>query len=95
MSADNHNEGFGLGRLALVLAGLLVLTAVTVAVSTVDLGALKITVALLIASAKATLVLFFFMEIGHSGRLVKISFIGTIITLAFFIGFLFFDVALR
>jgi len=95
MTPDRHNEGFGPGRLALVLAGLLVLTTITVAVSTIELGPLKIFAALLIASVKSTLVLFYFMELGHAGRLVKISFVGTILVLACFIGFLFFDVAFR
>jgi len=81
--------------LALVLAAVLCLTAVTVAVSYLDLGAFKITAALTIAAAKATLVLLFFMGIGKTGKAIPITFITTIVILAVFIGLLFFDIAYR
>jgi len=83
------------GRLMGVLVALLVLTVVTVAASYVDLGALNVWVALLIASTKASLVLFFFMHIGIEGRLVVVSFLGTVLFLAVMIGFTFWDVAFR
>jgi len=83
------------GRLMAVLAALLVLTGVTVAASYVDLGALNIWVALVIASVKVSLVLIFFMHIGVEGRLVVLSFLGTVFFLAIMIGFIFWDVAFR
>ncbi len=81
--------------LALVLAALLCFTALTVAVSFLDLGAFKITAALSIAAVKATLVLLFFMGIGRASKAVPITFITTIVILAVFIGLLFFDIAYR
>lgn len=81
--------------LALAIAALLCLTALTVSLSRFDLGALKIAAALTIAAVKATLVLLVFMRIGKTGKAVPISFIATIIILAIFIGFIFFDIAYR
>ncbi len=49
---------------------LMVLTAVTVAVSYVHLGMMNVVVALLIASAKASLVALFFMHLREETRLV-------------------------
>ena len=83
------------GRLMAVLAALLVLTGITVAASYVDLGPLNVWVALVIASAKASLVLLFFMHIGIEGRLVVASFLSTVFFLAIMIGFTFWDVAFR
>lgn len=53
-----------------VFAALLLLTAVTVLVSYVDLGLMNGVVALLIASAKASLVALFFMHLKGESRLV-------------------------
>jgi cytochrome c oxidase subunit 4 len=53
-----------------VFAALLALTVVTVLVSYVDLGLGNVVVALLIASAKASLVALFFMHLKGESRLV-------------------------
>jgi cytochrome c oxidase subunit 4 len=53
-----------------VFAALLLLTVITVLVSYVDLGLLNVVVALLIASAKASLVALFFMHLKGESRLV-------------------------
>ena len=55
----------------LVFAALIVLTWVTTIVSTVDLGALNIYVALSIAIFKASLVILFFMHVKYGTRLTK------------------------
>ena len=47
----------------LVLLGLVVLTAISVAVTTIQLGPLTVTIALLLASAKAFIVLIYFMHL--------------------------------
>lgn len=54
-----------------VFAALIVLTWVTAWVSTVDLGALNIYVALSIAIFKASLVVLFFMHVKYGTRLTK------------------------
>jgi cytochrome c oxidase subunit 4 len=78
-----------------VLLGLLVLTGVTVAVSRIELGALNIWAAILIASVKSSLVLLFFMHLKFEGRFIRITFLVTIFTLAVLIAFLFWDVSFR
>lgn len=79
----------------IVWALLLVLTAITVAVSRAHLGALNIWVALGIASLKSGLVIFFFMHLKYERPLFKIILLITLVTLATFIGLTFFDVHYR
>jgi cytochrome c oxidase subunit 4 len=55
----------------LVFFALIVLTWVTAIVSTIDLGALNIYVALSIAIFKASLVVLFFMHVKYGTRLTK------------------------
>jgi cytochrome c oxidase subunit 4 len=55
----------------LVFFALIVLTWVTTIVSTIDLGALNIYVALSIAIFKASLVVLFFMHVKYGSRLTK------------------------
>jgi cytochrome c oxidase subunit 4 len=59
-----------------IFAALAVLTAVTVTVAFVNLGALNFPVALGIAVFKATLVVLFFMHVKYSSRLTKLV-VGT------------------
>lgn len=78
-----------------VLLLLFALTGTTVLFSTIDLGGFNIWMALGIASLKATLVLLFFMHLKQESRFLKISFLSTILILAIFIGFMFWDIAFR
>ena len=80
---------------ALVLAGLLVLTGITVGVSFIDLGRFNVWIALCIASMKGSLVLMFFMHLKYENRVLVLSFLGTIFFLAIMISFIFWDVAFR
>jgi cytochrome c oxidase subunit 4 len=57
---------------------LLVLTAVTIGASRVDLGALNVVVALAIAGVKAALVLAYFMHLRHSPALVWAVAVGSL-----------------
>lgn len=82
-------------QLGMVLAVLLVLTAVTVGVSYVHLGFFNIPIALAIASTKVTFVLLFFMHLKYEGRIINISFLSTVGVLVILIGFTFWDVAYR
>jgi cytochrome c oxidase subunit 4 len=59
-----------------IFGGLMVLTVVTVAVATVNLGRLNFPVAIGIAITKATLVILFFMHAKYSSKLTKL-FVGT------------------
>jgi cytochrome c oxidase subunit IV len=64
-----------------VFAALLGLTLLTVLVSYVKLGEFHTPVALLIAAAKATLVLLFFMHLLHSPRLTWLALGAALLTL--------------
>ena len=55
-----------------IFGALMVLTAVTVSVAFINLGALNFPVALGIAILKATLVILFFMHVKYSSRLTKL-----------------------
>jgi cytochrome c oxidase subunit 4 len=63
-------HGTGYGTYVTVFAALLVLTAVTVGVSYIDLGLWNVTVALIVASVKASLVALYFMHLRREGLLV-------------------------
>jgi cytochrome c oxidase subunit IV len=95
MEEHTTDSGLSYGGLALVLLGLLLLTALTIAASRFNTGFFKVEAALAIATAKACLVLFFFMRLGRAGRAVARTFVITIAVLALFIGLIFFDVAYR
>ena len=62
-----------------IFGALMVLTAVTVGVAFVNLGALNFPVAIGIAITKATLVVLFFMHVKYSSRLTKM-----VVGMAFF-----------
>jgi cytochrome c oxidase subunit IV len=81
--------------LALTLAGLLVMTGVTVGAAYIDLGWVNVWIALAIASIKASLVLVVFMHMKFEGRALRWSFLSTVGFLAVMIGFTFWDVAFR
>ena len=93
LNGEQHKESYR--ELALVLLALLALTAVTVTVSRINLGGLRIATALTIAAVKATIVLIFFMHMRNAGRVVAVTFVITLVILAIFIGFIFFDIAYR
>jgi cytochrome c oxidase subunit 4 len=56
----------------IIFGSLMVLTAITVAVAFINLGALNFPVAIGIAILKATLVVLFFMHVKFSSRLTKL-----------------------
>jgi cytochrome c oxidase subunit 4 len=59
-----------------IFLALLVLTAVTVAVATVNLGAWNTVVMLTVASAKALLVVLYFMHLRWTERLSQVVLLG-------------------
>jgi cytochrome c oxidase subunit 4 len=78
-----------------ILGILFILTAITIGVSMIDLGKLNVWIALIIASTKCSLVVLFFMHLKHESRVIKISFVVTLFTVAILIGFIFWDIAFR
>jgi cytochrome c oxidase subunit IV len=69
-----------------VWATLLVLTAVTVFVATLELGPFNAIVALSIATVKALLVLLFFMELRYSTALTKVAVVAAVFFLMLLAG---------
>ena len=78
-----------------VWLALLALTAVTVTVSRMDLGAFSTLTAIVIASVKAGLVLWFFMHLKYERLLFKVLLLVPVVTLAVIIGLTFVDVLYR
>jgi cytochrome c oxidase subunit 4 len=68
-----------------IFSALMVLTAITVGVAFINLGALNPIVALGVAAIKATLVILFFMHVKYSSRLTKL----TVVLSLFFVVILF------
>jgi cytochrome c oxidase subunit 4 len=92
-SRGQHTAGYRLYTITWV--ALLILTVVTIAVTKIHLGSLSILVALVIASVKAALILYFFMHLKYENRFFKIAFLLPIIVFGFFMGFTFLDVLYR
>ena len=78
-----------------VLCALLVLTLITVAVAQMDFGVLNALIAMGIATAKAALVLLFFMHLKYDNKLFFVIFLTSVFFL--FVIFLFceFDIITR
>jgi cytochrome c oxidase subunit 4 len=93
--SDEKESATSYGTLLAVLGSLLALTALTVAASRIEAVAANIWITLMIASAKASLVLLFFMRLKREKRAFMYAFLSTILLAAVFIGFLFWDVAYR
>ena len=74
---------------------LMVMTAMTVAVAYVHLGALNKVVAVGIATFKATLVILYFMHVSHSSRLTKLTVMCGFFFLAILLGLTMVDYSSR
>ena len=74
---------------------LICLTALTVAISFIDLGPWNITVALVIASIKALLVSLFFMHLFWDNKLYMIVFAAALLFLTIFLTLTMFDTETR
>lgn len=93
MSSEHHIMPYR--KLFFVYIGLLIFTAITIAVSRIHLGALNIWVAILIASMKSSLVLLYFMAMKYESKFVKYTFLLTMLIVAILLGFLFWDYGFR
>lgn len=78
-----------------VWLGLMCLTALTVWVSTVDFGFLHVLVAMIVATVKAGLVIFWFMHIKYESLTIRAMVYLAFVILGIFLSFTFFDVAYR
>jgi cytochrome c oxidase subunit IV len=87
--AEPHVGSFG-SYLA-IFGALMVLTALTVGVSRVNLGDWNLIVAVLIACVKASIVVLFFMHVKYSGPLIKLTAACGFVWLLFLFGITFAD----
>jgi len=78
-----------------VLVTLLFLTFATIAVTYVELGALTVTVALLIATVKVFIVITWFMHLKYEEPIFRYFVIGVFLLFALIIFITFFDYAFR
>ena len=78
-----------------VFGALMFLTVLTVLAAKIDLGSFNIVLAMLIAIAKSTLVLLFFMHLYYDNKTNLLFFLGSVLFLIIFIAFTYFDVAYR
>ncbi len=92
---NEHPHVISYKKLIGILIALLILTAITISVSMVDLGKFNVWAALLIASTKCTLVVLFFMHLKYENRVIRISFVVTLFCVAILIGFIFWDISFR
>jgi len=93
MNDDHRITGYG--TLTAVWLGLIILTALTVGITRVEVGGYKVAAALAIASIKSGLVIAVFMQMKHEGRLLRWLLFVALLTLAIFIGVTFFDLLYR
>jgi cytochrome c oxidase subunit 4 len=82
-------------QLAKVLIALLVLTAITVYVSGLHLGAFSVGVALLIASIKVFIVLTFFMHLKYESLFIRLMVGGVFLLFALVVVITFIDYFFR
>ncbi len=78
-----------------IIGILFVLTALTYAVSFADLGPASLTVAMLVAFVKASLVVAYFMHLKYDDKYHLFVFAGTILFVGIFFGFTMFDMNAR
>jgi cytochrome c oxidase subunit 4 len=79
----------------LTWVALLVLTALTITAARMQMGRWSMVANLLIASTKASLVLWFFMHLKYERKFFKMLFLVPIVTLTIIIGLTFFDIWYR
>ncbi len=94
MDGQRHTI-IGYGTLTAVWVALLLLTALTVGITRLELGGYRVLGALVVASLKGGLVIAFFMQMKSEGGLLRLFLLIAVVTLAIFIGFTFFDVLYR
>jgi cytochrome c oxidase subunit 4 len=80
---------------AKVLGALLALTIITVLAAGVNFGSGNVWIALLIASAKASLVALYFMHLRHDKPMSAIIFVTSLVMLALFLAFAIIDTEAR
>lgn len=92
---ENHEHVSPLSAYYKVFGALMVLTAVTYAVSYMSLGPASLPVAIVVAVIKASLVCAYFMHLKYDDRYHVFVFMSTLVFVAIFFMFTFFDLQSR
>lgn len=95
MSENHQGHILSVKFLTAILAILLLLTAVTVISTRIDLGYFKVVVALALATTKSLFVILYFMHLQYENRFMKTIVFMCFLILAIFIGMTFLDTAYR
>jgi cytochrome c oxidase subunit 4 len=95
MAVDPHSHAHSPRLYYLVFAGLILLTAATTGAAYVPLGEWHTPIGILIAVAKGTLIVLFFMHALESGRLVWMVLAVALLFLGLMFAFTFADFATR
>ena len=91
--AGNHGNAFNM--YLKVLFTLFFLTGITVWTAGIDMGALSMPVAMLIASVKASFVLYYFMHLDNDSNLNRVMFFTGVFFLLVMFAFSFGDIVTR
>jgi cytochrome c oxidase subunit 4 len=94
-AVETHHHVSPTSHYVAVLGALFVLTGLTYAVSFADLGPASLPVAIFVAVIKASLVVAFFMHLKYDDKYNLFVFLGTLIFIGIFFGFVLFDFQAR
>jgi cytochrome c oxidase subunit 4 len=92
---ESKNRPVGTKTFVFVWITLLCLTALTIKAAQMQMGEWSMVANIAIASAKASLVLWFFMHLKYEKRLFKLLLFVPILTISVIIGLTFFDIWYR
>lgn len=93
MSKNHHISSYR--SLIWVLITLLICTILTIAITSIHLGAFTVTVALLIACIKIFIVVTYFMHVKFESRLIKVMVSGVLFLFLIIVTITFIDYAYR
>ena len=94
--SEKHDEpGAGAKTFVFVWIALVILTGGTIMAAEMRMGEWSMLANLLIASTKASLVLWFFMHLKYEKKIFKMLFLVPIATITIIIGMTFFDIWYR
>jgi cytochrome c oxidase subunit 4 len=92
---ESKNRPVGTKTFVFVWITLLCLTALTIKAAQMQMGEWSMVANIAIASAKASLVLWFFMHLKYEKRLFKLLLFVPLLTISVIIGLTFFDIWYR
>lgn len=93
--AHDVDHGIGYGTYVLIWLALIGLTAITVTIAGINLGGLALTVAIIIAMTKTSLVMNYFMHVKFDSTVFRIFILVCIFIFITMIGLTFFDLIYR